>query len=96
MKKVAFWTQDDAWPRFPGFDGCEFILQIPEDVEDHMQYAIDNGHITQDFGFYQCQDVTETLNHIITITKPRPVDPKLYADWQEGPPSRRKRGAPYA
>lgn len=69
MRKIAFWTQDDFFPRFPGFQGCEMILEIPDDIRDVKAWAIAQGHITQNYNFYQSLDVTDELARIAEITR---------------------------
>lgn len=61
---VAFWKQDDWLVHRPRLEDCSMILSVPEDQDDPKQWAIDNGYITQDFGFWECADVTYEITRI--------------------------------
>ena len=63
MKKIGFWTQDDGFPVYPGLENLKMIRSVPDD-KDPMEWAKENGVITQDFGFYCHTDVTAEVARV--------------------------------
>lgn len=68
-RKIAIWSSDDMWSRYPGLDNIDYIIEV-ESGSDPIDAAIQKGLINPDnIGFYDWVEVTEAIDELLSKFK---------------------------
>lgn len=69
IRKIAIWSSDDMWGRYPGLDNIDYIIEV-ESGFDPIDAAIEKGLINRDnVGFFDWIEVTEAIDELFSKFK---------------------------